>query len=150
MSLMFWIWVGIAALFIVGEIFTESFFLFPFGIGAGVAAVLNAFGAASWIQWVFFIAVSGGLVLLSRRLADRFSKESPERTGVDRLIGELGVITEPIDSLTDTGKVRVNKDHWRATSVDDSKIEKDVTVKVVKVEGVHLVVERAETEEVQP
>ena len=141
---MFWIWVGLAAVFIVGEIFTAGFFLFPFGIGAAVAAVLSALGMPSWIQWVCFVVISGILVLLSRRLADRFSKEPPERMGVDRLIGELGIVTEAIDPLTDTGRVRVKKDHWRATSADDSKIEKDVTVKIVRVEGVHLVVEKVE------
>jgi membrane protein implicated in regulation of membrane protease activity len=141
---MFWIWVGIAALFIVGEIFTESFFLFPFGIGAGVAALLNAVGMPSWMQWAAFVVVSGVLVLLSRRLAERFSKEPPERMGVDRLIGEMAVVIETIDPLTDAGRVRVKKDHWRATSADESKIEKDTTVRVIRVEGVHLVVERAD------
>jgi membrane protein implicated in regulation of membrane protease activity len=141
---MFWIWVGLAAVFIVGEIFTAGFFLFPFGAGAGVAAVLTALGAPSWLQWVSFVVVSGVLVLLSRRLAERVSKEPPELMGVDRLIGEYGVVIEPIEPLTDTGRVRVKKDHWRATSVDQTKIPKDMTVRIVRVEGVHLVVEKVE------
>lgn len=143
LSLMFWIWVGLTAIFIVGEIFTAGFFLFPFGVGAGIAAILNVIGAPSWAQWTAFVVLSGVLVAFSRRLAERFTKEPPERVGVDRLIGESAIVIEPIDPLSDTGRVRVKKDHWRATSADDSKIEKDATVKIIKVEGAHLVVERA-------
>ena len=144
MSLMFWIWAVLAAVFIVGEIFTAGFFLFPFGVGAALAAVLTFLGAPSWLQWVCFVVVSGVLVLLSRRFADRVSKKPPEVMGVDRLIGQIGVVTEALDPLTDAGRVRVKKDHWRADSVDGSEIEKDARVRVVRIEGVHLVVERAE------
>lgn len=142
-SLMFWIWVGLAAIFIIGEIFTAGFFLFPFAIGTGVAAILTLVGSPSWLQWTAFVVISGIMVIFSRRLADRFTKEPPERSGVDRLIGEMAVVTEAIDPLTDSGRVRVKKDHWRATSSDGSKIAKDAAVKIVRVEGAHLVVEKA-------
>jgi membrane protein implicated in regulation of membrane protease activity len=143
LSLMFWIWAVLAAVFLVGEIFTAGFFLFPFSVGAGVAAVLTLIGAPSWLQWVSFVVVSGVMVLLSRRLAEKVSKKPPEAVGVDRLIGETGVVIERIDPLTDTGRIRVKKDQWRVTSADGSRIEKDATVRVVKVEGTHLVVEEA-------
>jgi membrane protein implicated in regulation of membrane protease activity len=141
---MFWIWVGLTAFFVVGEIFTAGFFLFPFAIGSGVAAILTILGAPSWAQWTTFIALSVIMVAFSRRLAERFSKAPPERVGVDRLIGEIAIVTEAIDPLTDTGRVRVKKDHWRATSADESKVAKDSRVRIVKVEGAHLVVERFE------
>jgi membrane protein implicated in regulation of membrane protease activity len=141
---MFWIWVGLAAVFVVGEIFTAGFFLFPFGIGAGVAAILTLVGAPSWLQWTAFVVISAIMVVFSRRFADRLTKEPPERSGVDRLIGETAIVTEAIDPLTDTGRVRVKKDHWRATSSDDSKIEKGAAVKIVRVEGAHLVVEQVD------
>ena len=141
-SLMFWIWVGLTAIFVVGEIFTAGFFLFPFAIGTGLAAVLALVGAPSWAQWTGFVVLSAIMVVFSRRLAEKFTKEPPERVGVDRLIGETAIVTEAIDPLTDSGRVRVKKDHWRATSADETKIEKDATVRIVKVEGAHLVVER--------
>jgi membrane protein implicated in regulation of membrane protease activity len=142
-SLMFWIWVGLTAIFIVGEILTAGFFLLPFAIGTGVAAILTLLGAPSWAQWTAFVVLSGIMVVFSRRVAERFTKEPPERVGVDRLIGETAIVTEAIDPLTDTGRVRVKKDHWRATSADDVKIERDAMVKIVRVEGAHLVVKKA-------
>jgi membrane protein implicated in regulation of membrane protease activity len=142
-TLLFWIWVILTAAFIVGEIFTAGFFLLPFGIGTGVAAVLSVLGAPRWSQFTAFVVVSGVMVLLARRLAERFSREPPERVGVDRLVGAMAVVTEAIDPMTDTGRVRVKKDDWRATTADGSKIEKEASVRIVRVEGAHLVVEKA-------
>lgn len=142
MTVMFWIWVILCAAFIIGEIFTAGFYLFPFAVGTGVAAILTLLGVPSWAQWAAFIVLSAVLVIFSRRLVDKFTKEPPERTNVDRLIGEIGVVTEKIEPLPDTGRVRVKKDEWRATSADHSAIEKDARVRVVKVDGAHLVVER--------
>lgn len=146
-SLMFWIWVAIAAVFTVAEIFTAGFFLFPFAVGAGAAALLNFLGLPSWLQWICFLGLSGVLVLASRRLAERFSHEPPEKVGVDRLIGQVGLVIEPIDHITDSGRVRIKKDEWRATSADDSKIEANAKIRVVRVEGAHLVVEKAEDQQ---
>jgi len=143
-SLMFWIWVAIAAVFTVAEIFTAGFFLFPFAVGAGVAALINFLGLPSWLQWICFLLLSGVFVLTSRRLANRFSHEPPEKVGVDRLIGQTGLVIELIDPMTDSGLVRIEKDEWRATSVDDSRIDADAKIRVIRVEGAHLVVEKAE------
>jgi membrane protein implicated in regulation of membrane protease activity len=141
---MFWIWVGIAAVFTVAEIFTAGFFLFPFAVGAGVAALINFLGLPMWLQWVCFLGISGALVAFSRRLADRLSKEPPEKVGVDRLIGQTGLVIEEIDHITDSGRVRIKKDEWRATSADESKIAVRERVRVVRIEGAHLIVERVE------
>jgi len=77
-------------------------------------------------------------------LAERLTKEPPEKVNADRLIGNVGLVVEAIDPVTDAGRVRVTKEEWRATSADDSSIETNARVKVVKVEGAHLVVERTE------
>ncbi len=141
---MFWIWVAIAAIFTVAEIFTAGFFLFPFAVGAGVAALINFLDLPGWLQWICFLGISGGLVLTSRRLADRFSHEPPERAGVDRLLGQSGLVIEAIDPISDSGRVRIKKDEWRATTADESKVEVNTKIRVVRVEGAHLVVEKTE------
>ncbi len=144
-SLMFWIWIGLTALFVIGEIFTAGFFLLPFGIGAGVAAIVTVLGGPAWLQWVGFVVVSGIMVFFSRKLADRLTREPPERVGVDRLIGEVAIVLETIDPATDSGMVRVKKDEWRATSASDERIEKGNRVRILRVEGAHVVVEKINT-----
>jgi membrane protein implicated in regulation of membrane protease activity len=143
-TLMFWIWVVLCALFIIGEVFTAGFYLFPFAVGTGVAAILSIVGVAGWIQWLAFIVISSALVVSSRRLVDRFTKEPPERVNVDRLVGEVGLVIEPIEPVADSGRVRVKKDECRAESADNSRIEKNARVRVLRIEGAHLVVEKVE------
>ena len=40
-----WLWFGLAAVFMLGEIFTEGFFLLWFGIGAALSGVLRPVAA---------------------------------------------------------------------------------------------------------
>jgi len=54
----FWVWFVLAAVLSVAELFTAGFFLLPFGIGAGVAALLNLFGVSLAWQWVAFLGTS--------------------------------------------------------------------------------------------
>ena len=55
---LWWIWMILAALFIVGEIFTAGFFLLWFGVGAGVAGALALFDLGATWQWAGFVVVS--------------------------------------------------------------------------------------------
>ena len=45
---------------------------------------------------------------------------------------------EEIDPLMATGRVRVEREEWRADSVDGQKIAKDEVVEVVRVAGTRL------------
>jgi membrane protein implicated in regulation of membrane protease activity len=141
-----WLWFGFAAIFIIGEIFTEGFFLLWFGIGAVVSGVLAIFGVGPAWQWAVFVVVSGVLFAVSRRFADRFTHKQPPGIGADRLIGRKGVVLEDIDNLHNVGKVRIDKEEWRAESEDDSTIPTGARIEVVKLDGTHAVVRVLDTE----
>jgi membrane protein implicated in regulation of membrane protease activity len=141
----FWVWVTLAAVLSIAEIFTGGFFLLPFGIGAAVAAAMSYAGLAVGWQWIAFIVVSGVLVAVTRPLARRITKESPQGVGSSRLIGARGVVVVTIDEGAGTGMVRVGREEWRADSVDDQRIEQGTAVVVSAVEGTHLVVRPAVT-----
>ena len=111
-----WVWFIVAAAFAISEIFTAGFFLFWFGIGAAVAGVLALVGLSAPWQWIAFIVVSSALAMLSRRFAERFSRPQPDGVGANRLLGPQGIVLEPIDNLRNTGKVRLEKEEWRAES----------------------------------
>ncbi|HUU27232.1 MAG TPA: NfeD family protein [archaeon] len=135
-----WIWITLAALFIIGEIFTAGFFLLWFGIGAAVAGVLAIFGFSAPWQWGSFIVISGVLFAISRKFAERFSKKQPPGIGADRLIEKRGIVLEEIDNDKNTGRVRIDKEEWRADSETGEIIPVDKKVAVVKLVGTHLVV----------
>ncbi|RKY73612.1 MAG: NfeD family protein [Candidatus Latescibacterota bacterium] len=138
------IWAVLAAAFLVGEIFTAGFFLLWFGVGAAAAAVLARLGLGASYQWGSFALISGALVVLSRKFAQKVTKEPPEGVGADRVIGKVGVVLERIDPTTDSGRVRVEKEEWRAESQGGSTIEEGERVEVVGVSGTHLIVKRKE------
>jgi membrane protein implicated in regulation of membrane protease activity len=135
-----YIWMIIAALFVVGEIFTAGFFLFWFGLGAAVAGVLAILGLGFGWQLGAFVLVSGLLFVVSRRFAERFSKKQPPGIGADRVIGKEGMVLEEIDNAKNTGRVRLKKEEWRAESDLGDVIPMGSQVEVIRLEGTHLVV----------
>ena len=135
-----WIWMAIAAFFIIAEIFTMGFALLWFGIGAAVAGILALLGLGLGWQLASFIVVSGVLFAVSRRFAEKFTKKQPPGVGADRFIQKKGVVIEEIDNLKNTGRVRIGKDEWRADSDTDEVIPAGKTVQVTRVDGTHLVV----------
>lgn len=138
------LWAVLAAAFLVGEIFTAGFFLLWFGVGAAAAAVLAGLGLGASYQWGSFSLVSGVLVVLSRKFARKVTEEPPERFGADRLLGKVGVVLERIDPATDSGRVRVEREEWRAESQGGLTIEEGERIEVVGVSGAHLIVKRKE------
>lgn len=140
------IWMIIAALFVVGEIFTAGFFLLWFGIGAAVAGVMAIFGVGFGWQLAAFVIVCSVLFVASRGLAEKFSKKQPPGIGANRLIGKMGVVLEEIDNFKNTGQVRINKDKWRADSETNEAIPEGKRVEVIRLDGTHLVVKTIKEE----
>jgi membrane protein implicated in regulation of membrane protease activity len=135
-----WLWMGLAAIFAVGEIFTEGFFLLWFAIGAAIAGVLAILGVGGVWQWAAFVLISGVLLAVSRRFAERFTSKQPPGIGADRFIGRKGLVLEEIDEGKNTGRARIDKEEWRADSDTGETIPVGVRIEVVRLEGTHVVV----------
>lgn len=136
----FWMWVGLAAFLMVAEIFTAGFFMLPLGLGAAVAAIANFAGLALMWQWVVFLGVSTVAFVSLRRFAERITHEPPVKTGVDRLIGKVGIVVEELTPNTCAGQVRIEREEWRADAPGCPHIPQGARVVVEGVEGTHLVV----------
>lgn len=135
------VWLILGVIFIIGEILTPTFFLFWFGIGAFVASAISiAFGTL--VQVASFIIVSGLLVILTRPLTKKLTKEQPRKIHIDEIIGKIGSVIETINNEQGKGLVKINGDMWRAYSNDDSIIQEGEKVKILKVEGAHVIVEK--------
>ncbi len=135
-----WIWMVLAALFIIGEIFTAGFFILWFGIGAAVAGILALLGLHAGWQWGSFILVSGILIAASRRFAERVTKPQPPGIGADRWLGKTAVVIESIRNDDNSGRVRLDGEEWRACAEHDGTIPTGSKVKVLRVDGTRLVV----------
>lgn len=141
-----WIWMAIAAFFVIAEIFTMGFFLLWFGVGALAAGILAILGLGMGWQLAAFVVVSFVLFAISRSFAERFTKTQPPGIGADRFINKKGVVIEELDNIKNTGRVRIGKDEWRADSETEEIIPVGKTVEVVSVEGTHLVVKTIKEE----
>ena len=137
-----WIWMILAAIFFVGEIFTAAFFILWFGVGAVAAGVLALVGASLGWQFVVFILVSFALVAASRRFAERFTKAQPPGIGADRFVGEICDVLDEINNANNTGRVRMNREEWRAESDTGDVLAPGTRVVVVRLSGTHLVVRK--------
>ena len=137
----FEIWLIVAVIFFIGEMFTEGFFLLCFGAGAMLVAICAFFGITDEItQWVIFLVASTVLVLLTRPLAKRITKKAPREAAVDALIGKKGSVIETISPDTDKGRIKIKGDEWRAEA--DEIISEGERVEIVGIEGTHAIVKK--------
>jgi inner membrane protein len=133
-------WLIIAAVCFIGEIMIPQFFLFWFGVGSIGALASHFLGLSYSYQWVVFAVISVVGLISTRRFARMILKKEPKKAGVERLIDEVMVVTSEIDNSKSMGKVRDRGDSWRAVSEDGKIIKEGSKVRVIRVEGVSLVV----------
>jgi membrane protein implicated in regulation of membrane protease activity len=94
-----------------------------------------------------FAVVSLVLFASSRRFAERFSKKQPPGIGADRFIGKKGIVLEDVNNVENVGRVRLDKEEWRADSETGAIIAAGTQVEVVRLDGTHLVVKTMEKED---
>jgi membrane protein implicated in regulation of membrane protease activity len=142
-----WVWFVIAILFFLGEVLTAGFVLAAFGVGALVAMLAALLGTTLPVQLIVFIVTSGTGVLLSRRFADRITGPQAQGVGIDRVLGKRAVVLEAIDPMTASGMVRVEREEWRADTVDNLPVPAGAVVEVLAVEGTRLKVRQVPGDE---
>ena len=145
MDAWFWVWLVLAALLSIAEIFHAGFFLLPFGIGAGIAALLNVLKVPLVWQWAAFLVGSAAALFALRRFAEHITHEPPQATGGNRLIGKCGVVIETLEAGTGQGRVRVEREEWRADAPGFEPLATGASVTVVRIEGTHLIVKPTES-----
>ncbi|MFC1726809.1 NfeD family protein [candidate division KSB1 bacterium] len=141
-----WVWMGLAALFLIAEIFTAGFFLLWFSFGAAAAGILALLDVGVAGQLAVFIIGSGILFVFGRRFAERVTVKQPPGIGADRFVDVEGIVLVKIDNAANTGSVRVGQDEWRAKSQTGEVIPEGAHVKVVKVDGTRAIVKTIKEE----
>ena len=141
------LWLALLIVFAVLEASTVSLVSIWFMRGALTALIAALCGAEIWLQVVLFFVVSIALLLCLRPLSKKLLKKKKVATNADSNIGKTAVVTETIDNLRGTGAVKISGVEWSARSVDDSVLEKDAVVRILRIEGVKVCVERAEKKE---
>ena len=144
MDLMSWLWLGAAVLFGIVEALTAGLVSIWFVAGAAAGLVAAVFDLSVPVQIGAFIVVTAAALAATRPLVRRFSRDGTVATNADRALGQAGRVTEAVDNAASTGAVYVDGKTWTARSADGSVIPPGATVKVLRMEGVKLFVEKIE------
>jgi membrane protein implicated in regulation of membrane protease activity len=131
------LWLIAACVFGVGELLTTSFFLAPFAVGAGLAAITDLAGAGEAVSWIVFVVASFLTLGVVRPIAKRHLKVPPQiRTGSAALVGKQAIVLERIANHEGVGCVRIDGEVWTARAYDDDHvIEPGTRVDVVQIKG---------------
>ena len=136
------IWLVLLLLFAGTEALTVGLTSIWFAAGALCALIAALLGGPLWVQIALFLAVSALCLLAVRPLAKRLLNSRVEPTNADRVIGEQAQVTEDIDNIRGKGAVVIRGVVWTARSEDGSCVPSGTLVKVLRIEGVKVFVER--------
>ena len=138
------IWVIVALVFVIVEIFTSGFAVMCISFGCLFGAGASAL---DWdIKWQLLAFAVGTVLAFAtvRPLVYKFFyKNSREvKTNAEALVGRRAVVTERIEGELHPGRVKVDGDDWKAVSLDTEAIEVGEAVEVTAINSVILTVKK--------
>lgn len=133
-----WIWLAALVIFLILELMTPTLIFACFVVGSLASGVTSFFYPESYyLQIGVFVGLSVILLPATRTLAKRITKESPQKSNVDALIGKVGLVTKEIDPDIG-GQVRLEGEIWVATADELIGVDEKVIVKTVSGTRVHV------------
>ncbi|MBQ7532903.1 MAG: NfeD family protein [Bacteroidales bacterium] len=139
------IWLLVAALFVVIEIFTSGFAVACFSVGCVFGAILAACDLSLTWQFVAFAVGTFLAFILIRpvvmRYLDKKTNDNHVKTNMDSIIGKTAVVTEKIEE-NGFGRVKIDGDDWKAQTSDGSAVEVGTKVKIEAFESIILTVKK--------
>ena len=136
------VWLVLLIIFAASEAVTVGLTSIWFAAGALAALIAALVGGPLWVQVALFLAVSLLCLAAVRPLAKKHLNDKVVPTNADRVIGAEAQVTEDIDNIHGKGAVIIRGIAWTARSEDGSPIPAGTMVKVLRIEGVKVFVER--------
>lgn len=142
------VWLALLIIFAVAEAATVGLTSVWFAIGALGALICALVGGNIWLQLGIFIVLSVVCLVALRPLAQKYLNNRVEPTNADRVIGQEAQVTQDIDNIQGTGAVTIGGITWTARSEHDTPIPAGTMVRVLRIEGVKVMVEEIKEEAV--
>lgn len=140
------VWLALLIIFAVAEAATVGLTSVWFAIGSLSALVCALAGGNIWLQLGIFIVLSLVCLVALRPLAKKYLNTRVEPTNADRVIGQEARVTQDIDNIQGTGAVTIGGVTWTARSEHDTPITAGAMVRVLRIEGVKVMVEKSKEE----
>lgn len=145
MSPYVFVWLVAVIVFLGIELSTVTLTSIWFAAGALAAMLVAMFTGNLIVQVIAFLIVAFGLLYATKPWSKKFIDTKKVSTNADRAIGEKIRVLERVSNLDQTGKAIVNGLEWTVRTEDDNiVIEQGELVRVVRITGVKLIVERVE------
>lgn len=142
------VWLLIIILAVVLEEQTAELVSIWFAAG-GVFGLVGAL--CNWpiyIQFIVFAVITLVLVISTRPLAKKISRNTEVKTNADKLIGMKGKLLKAITE-EEKGEVKINYQIWSCSSVDNKPIPENSKIVVKEIVGNHLIVDTIEEIEIK-
>ena len=142
------LWIVIMAAAAVIELMTASLVSIWFVVGGLAAFLLSLTPADAFAQWLVFALVSLTVLVLFRgKIAAKLRKRHVA-TNADSVIGKVVPLRETVDNENETGLLVLGDQEWTARAEKDTDvIPKGELVRVLRIEGVKLIVKPEKKEE---
>jgi len=145
MNPMVFVWLVAVIVFLGVEISTVTLTSIWFAAGALAAMLVAMFTGNFVVQIIAFLIVAFGLLYATKPWSKKFIDTKKENTNADRAIGQEVRVLERVSNLDQTGRAIVHGMEWTVRTEDDNIIiEQGELVRVVRIAGVKLIVERVE------
>lgn len=133
------IWLAIAIAFAIGELMTPTLTLIWFSIGAIILIFLSSFIKSILIQVILFAIISTTMLVIATKKFVKEDKQYKYDTNLQAIINKNALVKETIPE-NKSGIVVLDGEEWTAISDNGEEIIKGKIVKVIKIEGVKLIV----------
>lgn len=138
-------WLVVAVVLGIVEAFTAGLVTIWLVFGALVAWLAAILGLPFLAQLIVFLIVSYVLLITTRPILKKWLSREVVKTNADRLIGQIGYVTEKINRLEGVGQVKVAGQIWSAVPAAGNEIEPGTKVRIDEIVGVKLVVTQIDT-----
>ncbi len=138
------IWLVVIILALAVESMTATLTAIWFAAGGLVSMLSSFFIDNLTIQIVIFILASAAALVLTKPLIKNKITPNKIKTNYDMLIGQKAAVCEDIIPVAGKGQINYRGQIWSAQSEDGKVIEKDKTVIITSIEGVHVIVKESE------
>ena len=138
-------WLATMVLFSVIEGITLGLATIWFAVGAFVSVIAAILNFSIPIQIGLFIVVSLASLTFTRPIVVKHLRVGRHKTNLDVIINAVAIVTKDIEPFK-VGQVKVNGQIWTATTEGKTTVIKDTKVKVIRIEGVKLIVKTLEEE----
>ena len=137
------LWLVVVIVFLGVELSTVTLTSIWFAAGGLIALFVAMLGGEFAFQMIAFLIGSFAMFFATKPWADKVINAKKTRTNADRAVGEEVRVLERISNLDQTGRVVVHGQDWMARTEDDNiKIEQGELVRVLRISGVKVIVER--------